>query len=86
MDKFVYKLGKTTDNNNRKKSSHLPVNISVKDRVNKYPPGTFYEDDGLMFCSFCNIVIDHSFDLEIIILTRNAHKIRFIDNSYRILS
>ena len=31
--------------------------ISAKDCVNQYP-GVFYVDNGL-FCSMCNIVVDH---------------------------
>ena len=32
--------------------------ISAKDGVNQYP-GVFYVDNGLLFCSTCNVVVDH---------------------------
>lgn len=40
-------------------NSHLAVNVDANDRSRKYPKGTFHVDDGLMFCSTCNIVVDH---------------------------
>ena len=57
MDKFVVKT--LSASSQEKKRSHLPVNISAKDRARKYPEGTFHVDDGLLFCSSCNIVVDH---------------------------
>ena len=57
MDKFVVKTPSTSSE--EKKKSHLPVNISAKDRARKYPEGTFHVDDDLLFCSSCNIVVDH---------------------------
>ena len=38
---------------------HLTVNLTAKDRAVKYPEDTFHVDDGLLFCSSCNVVIDH---------------------------
>ena len=35
------------------------MNISANDRARKYPEGTFHVDDDLLFCSSCNIVVDH---------------------------
>ena len=55
MDKFVVKTLSTSSQ--EKKRSHLP--ISAKDRERKYPEGIFHVDDGLLFCSSCNIVVDH---------------------------
>ena len=43
----------------KKASSHLPPYMTAQDRARKCPEGTFHVDDGLMFCSSCNIVIDH---------------------------
>lgn len=57
MDKFVVKTPSTSSE--EKKKSHLPVNISANDRARKYPEGTFHVDDDLLFCSSCNIVVDH---------------------------
>ena len=56
MDKFVVKTVAVPWK--EKTRSHLPVNLTAKDRAVKYPEGTFHEDDGL-FCSSCNVVIDH---------------------------
>ena len=42
-----------------KKDNHTAVNVTAADRVRKYPKGTLHADDGLLFCSTCNIVIDH---------------------------
>jgi len=57
MDKFVVKTAAVPWK--EKTRSHLPVNLTVKDRAIKYPEGTFHVDDGLLFCSSCNVVIDH---------------------------
>ena len=57
MDKFVVKT--PTVSSTKKASSHLPPNLIAHDRARKYPTGTFHVDDGLMFCSSCNTVIDH---------------------------
>ena len=48
MDKFL-----TT------KDSLTAVKIKAADRVRKYLEGTLHADDGLLFCSTCNVVIDH---------------------------
>ena len=42
-----------------KSKSHLPPNLSAKNRVEKFATGTFHEGDGLMFCLSYNMVIDH---------------------------
>ena len=57
MDEFVVKTSSASSQ--EIKRPHLPVNISAKDRARKYPEGTFHVDDGLLFCSSCNIVVDH---------------------------
>lgn len=57
MDKFAVKTPSTSSE--EKKKSHLPVNIAANDRARKYPEGTFHVDDDLLFCSSCNIVVDH---------------------------
>ena len=49
MDKFVVR--------EPKKDPHLAVNKSAKDRAAQYP-GVFHADNGLLFCSTCNIVLD----------------------------
>ena len=70
MDKFLLRTSnKSTtstsapaaklEKSEKSKRSHLPVYITVKERANKYPKGTFFVDDNLMFCSSCNIVVDH---------------------------
>ena len=46
MDQFVVKTPKR-------------VNITANDRTRKYPPGTFHVEDSMLFCSSCNMVIDH---------------------------
>ena len=48
MDKFVVKT-LSASSQEKKKRSHLPVNILAKDRVRKYSKGTFDVDDGLLF-------------------------------------
>ena len=35
------------------------MNISANDRARKYAEGTFHVDDDLLFCSSCNIVVNH---------------------------
>ena len=54
MDKFVVKTQSASSQ--EKTRSHLPVNISAKDRARKYPEGIFHVDDGLLFYSLCNIM------------------------------
>ena len=31
----------------------------MNDRARNYPEGTFHADDGRLFCSLCNVVVDH---------------------------
>ena len=57
MDKFV--VQKLSQVPHPKTKSHLSVNIDAKQRASKYPSGTFHVDDGLLFCSKCNVVVDH---------------------------
>ena len=57
VDKFLVKTPAVSST--KKASSHLPPNMTAHDQARKYPEGTFHVDDGLMFCSSCNIVIDH---------------------------
>ena len=57
MDKFVVKTAAVPSKEETR--LHLPVNLTAKDRAVKYPEGTFHVDDGLLFCSSCNVVIDH---------------------------
>ena len=57
MKKFVVRRPNVSVQSKRR--SHLAVNVTADERTRKYPPGTFHMDDGLMFCSSCNIVVDH---------------------------
>ena len=57
MDKYLVKMPAVSST--KKASSQLPPNLSAHDRARKYPDGTFHVDDGLMFCSACNTVVDH---------------------------
>ena len=57
MDKFVVKTAAVPWK--EKTRSNLPANLTAKDKAVKYPEGTFHVDDGLLFCSSCNVVIDH---------------------------
>ena len=57
MDKFVVKTPSASLK--PKTQSHLPVNITANDRARNYPEGTFHMDDGWLFCSSCNVVVDH---------------------------
>ena len=41
-----------------KTRSHLPPNLTAKDRARKYPEDTFHVDDGLLFCSSYNYLIN----------------------------
>ena len=43
----------------QKKDSLRAVKIKAADRVRKYLEGTLHADDGLLFCSTCNVVINH---------------------------
>ena len=51
MDKFLKK---------KEKDNHTAVKISAADRVRQYSKGTLHACDGILFCSSCNIVIDHT--------------------------
>ena len=78
MDKFVVKTPSVSSQ--EKKRLHLPVNITAKDRARKYPEGKFHVHDGLLFCSSCNVVVDHlrmfvvGKHLEAVSHKRNAEK------------
>jgi len=43
-----------------KNDNHTAVKLTAADRARNYPKGTLHADDGLLFCSTCNVVIDHS--------------------------
>lgn len=43
-----------------KNDNHTAVKLTAADRARNYPKGTLHTDDGLLFCSTCNVVIDHS--------------------------
>lgn len=43
-----------------KKDNHTAVKVTPADRVRNYPKGTLHADDGFLFCSSCNIVINHT--------------------------
>jgi hypothetical protein len=36
------------------------VNVSRSDRAKQYPKGTLHADGGCLFCTSCNITLDHS--------------------------
>jgi len=57
MDKFVVKTPSASSI--PKTRSHLSVNITANDRAKNYPEGTFHVDDDQLFCSSCNVVVDH---------------------------
>jgi len=57
MDQYVVKTPSASSK--AKTRSHLAVNITANDRTRKYPPDTFHVEDGMLFCSSCNMVIDH---------------------------
>ena len=57
MDKFLVKTPAVSST--KKASSHLPPNLSAHNQARKYPDGMFNLDDGLMFFSVCNTVVDH---------------------------
>ena len=58
MDKFVTK--KEQVDLKKKRKNHEAINISAKDRIRFYPSGTFHEDNGILYCSDCNIAMDHT--------------------------
>ena len=43
-----------------KKDNHTAMNVMPAKRVRNYPKGTLPADNGLLFCSTCSIVIDHT--------------------------
>ena len=57
MDEFIIKM--LSASSKPKTRSHLLVNITVNDRARNYPEGTFHVDDCRLFCSSCNVVVDH---------------------------
>ena len=60
MDKFIVKTPAVPSCASTGKTKwHLPSNLTARDRAEKYATGTFHVDDGLMFCSSCNVVIDY---------------------------
>ena len=67
MDKFVVKTPSASSQEKKRSRPPVHINISAKDRARKYPQGAFHVVDGLLFCSSCNIVVDHK---------RNAEKMR----------
>ena len=36
------------------------VNVSCVDRAKQYPPGTLHVDGDKLFCTACNVTLDHS--------------------------
>ena len=42
------------------KDAHTAVKTTARDRLQNYPKGTLHEDDGRLFCSTCNVVLDHT--------------------------
>ena len=59
MDKFVVKTLSASSQEKKRLRPHIHVNSAVNDRARKYPEGTFHVDDSLLFCSSCNMVVDH---------------------------
>ena len=57
MDKFVVKTPSASLK--AKTRSHLPVNITANYRARNYPEGMLHVDDGMLFCSSCNVVVDY---------------------------
>ena len=43
-----------------KKDSHTALKAIAHDRLRSYPGGTLHVDDGLLFCTTCNTVLDHT--------------------------
>ncbi len=62
MDKFVIKsvTAKSVTPNPKQSRSKVAVNMTAKARANQYEPGKFHVDNGLLFCSKCNVVVDHA--------------------------
>ena len=40
--------------------SKKAVNISCIDRAKQYPPGTLHTDGNKLFCTACNVTLDHT--------------------------
>ena len=59
MDKFFVKTLSASLQEKKRLRFPVHVNISAKDRARKYSEGKFHVDNGLLFCSSCNIVVDH---------------------------
>ena len=53
MEKFL------TTKSKPKKEQHLPVNMTASERARQYQRGTFHASENLLFCSTCNVVVDH---------------------------
>ena len=53
MDKFVVTMPSAS------LKPHPPVNVTANNRARNYLKGTFHVDDGRLFCSSCNMVVDH---------------------------
>jgi len=64
-----------------KKDNHTAVKVTAADRVRSYPRGTLHVDDSLLFCSTCNVVIDHSRKHKIDKHLESASHIRKAQNS-----
>ena len=56
MNNFVVKTPSASSK--VKTRSHLAINITANNRARKYPPSTFHVDNGMLFCSLCNMLID----------------------------
>lgn len=53
MEKYLTKIPPKKD------KQHLPSRISAEKRVKDYPAGTLHADDGVLFCTTCNVAVDH---------------------------
>ena len=65
-----------------KKDNHTAVKVTAADRVRSYPRGTLHADDGLLFCSTCNVVIIHSRKHTIDKHLESASHVRKAQNSW----
>ena len=50
MEKFLVKP----------KDTHTAVKTTARDQLRSYLTGTLHEDDGILFCSTCNVALDHT--------------------------
>ena len=57
MDKFLVKTAEIS--NTKKKKAHLPTKITAEEHQKDYPKGTFHAQQNKLFCSSCNVVLDH---------------------------